>query len=102
VQKGSQQWVFRTRFSLLHNLHEKMSASVRRGLTAFPEKRFFGNLEADFLARRQAKLEAYLKSLFANETAVQSEIFQDFVKQSKLGAIQINDPASVNSFRLDF
>ncbi|CAD8151843.1 unnamed protein product [Paramecium octaurelia] len=96
---GSLYWIFQTRYSLLEDLNSKLNKQTVQRLEKFPEKRLFGNLDQQFILKRKAQIDLYLKSLFKqgrNEKAV-----KEFIKQSQKAAIEINDPCELKHFKLD-
>lgn len=69
----SKRYQFRTRYSLLEALDEKL------GGMGLPGKKFFGNKNPSFVQKRQVELEAYL-----NKVACSGKMeFYRFVKQIK-------------------
>ena len=64
---------FRTRYSMLEVLNEKL------GGPDFPGKKFFGNKDPSFVAKRKVELERYLNKV----ARARKPEFLKFVKQIK-------------------
>lgn len=69
------------RFRQFEQLHEAMEAEGVTGLE-LPEKKWFGNMEPEFIAERRAGLATYLAALLAHKTAGTSLTFRGFLKDA--------------------
>ncbi|CAD8105743.1 unnamed protein product [Paramecium primaurelia] len=99
IKKGNLFWIFQTRYSLLESLSSKLSKNLKSILPKFPEKRLFGNLDNDFITKREKQLDSYLKELF--KLGRSENTVREFVRQSQKAAFVINDPSAVKLFNLD-
>ncbi|KAM3132559.1 sorting nexin 13 [Paramecium bursaria] len=86
-------WRFWSRYKELHQLHENLQCSLN-----FPSKRYFGNQSKEFLILRIKQLNEYFEKLILQDDLRNSQIFLDFLKQSKKRAHF--DISSLQKFRL--
>ncbi|CAD8147766.1 unnamed protein product [Paramecium pentaurelia] len=99
LSRGNVYWVFQTRYSLLKALDDRLSKNFKLKVKKFPESKFFGNLEQEFISRRAKQLNIYLKSLI--KYCNQEKTIQKFLKESQEAAIVIYDPDEIDYFWLD-
>ena len=80
VQNGGEGvWHFRRRYSVMRDWHEKLKRDVRT-LPEFPEKKWCGRFDLDFLAERERSLESYFSELTQLPHITQLSLFQSFIQ----------------------
>lgn len=81
-ESGASTTVWR-RFRQFEQLHEALEGEglVLAGLE-LPEKKWFGNMDADFVAERRGHLAAYLAALVGHKTAGASLTLRGFLKEA--------------------
>lgn len=81
VRAGSKRQVVQ-RYSELLSLHKKLVV-LGVPLPAFPPKKAFGNLDPEFVRRRQVYLQSYFRQVVRLREVRQSLVFKQFLGLSK-------------------
>jgi hypothetical protein len=96
---------FRERYSSLLNLHNSLEKEANsKNFPKFPPKKYFGNLNEDFIIKRQKDLNVYFKTIFENQNFFNLKSLQNWIKNiinSNKPKIQKKENIKNNSIKID-
>lgn len=76
-------WFLKARYSQIRALHIEVEKSSQGQLPDFPPKKFFGNLEQNFISQRKKHLENYFNTLLRTVNLDKVTILKDFLFHGK-------------------
>jgi len=89
------------RYSEMRFLHKGLKA-LHQQLPAFPPRKLFGNLKAEFVQKRQLALQDYFRKVVKVLGVCQSKAFRDFLSDRKVEKFMNFDGKAGNNTDLDF
>jgi len=76
-------WFQKARYSQIRALHNEIEKTHQGALPDFPPKKFFGNLELNFISQRKKHLENYFNTLLRTVNIEKVVVLRDFLFRGK-------------------
>eukprot|EP00357_Protocruzia_adherens_P007784 CAMPEP_0114974038 /NCGR_PEP_ID=MMETSP0216-20121206/1300_1 /TAXON_ID=223996 /ORGANISM="Protocruzia adherens, Strain Boccale" /LENGTH=261 /DNA_ID=CAMNT_0002334621 /DNA_START=39 /DNA_END=824 /DNA_ORIENTATION=+ len=87
-------WTKKERYSKIRQMHSDMKNEVGSSdMPQFPSRRWWGNLQDEFVSQRQHELENYFSTITNTSTLIRTRAFQTFINSDKIMREE-DDPSS--------
>ena len=72
-------WDIKKRYSEFRDLHQHLSLKFTDNHPAFPGKKFFGNMNPQFVSQRQQELQKYMRQILELDPEVRTKVLAKFM-----------------------